>query len=56
MHSQKMKESDDDRKRIIQEFQDDRTRQHSRGVASSKHGVELNEGVEELKGHRLGST
>ncbi len=56
MHTQKMKESDDERKRIIQEFQDDRTKQHSRGVASSKHRVELSGGVEEFKGHRLGRT
>ncbi len=58
MHTQKMKESDDDRKRIVQEFQNDRIKQHSRDVASSKH-TEFNrvtDGAEESKGHHLEST
>ncbi len=37
MHVQKTKESDNDRKRIVQEFQNDRTEQHLRDVGPSKY-------------------
>ncbi len=55
MHAKQKKESDDYRKMIIQEFQDDRMRQHSRGITSLKHAVELSEGFEEAKGRSLGN-
>ncbi len=51
MHAHKMKETDNERERIMLQFQDDRLKQHSRDAASSKHGVQSVDGFEESKGY-----